>query len=262
MAERRCCLMQAEVEELRAALEQSERSRKLAEQELTDASERVGLLHSQNTSLLNSKKKLDADVSQLQGEVEDAIQEARNAEEKAKKAVTDAAMMAEQLKKEQDTSSHLERMKKNLEVSVKDLQHRLDEAENLALKGGKKQLQKLEARVRELEGEVESEQKRAADAIKGIRKYERRVKELAYQTEEDKKTVLRLQDLTDKLQLKVKAYKRQTEEAEEQASAHLAKLRKVQHELEEAQERADIAESQVNKLRTKSREFGKAAESE
>lgn len=44
---------------------------------------------------------------------------------------------------------------------------------------------------------------------------------------------------------------------EEQASTHLAKLRKVQHELEEAQERADIAESQVNKLRTKSREFGK-----
>ena len=56
--------------------------------------------------------------------------------------------MAEELKKEQDTSSHLERMKKNLEVTVKDLQHRLDEAENLAMKGGKKQLQKLESRVR------------------------------------------------------------------------------------------------------------------
>ncbi|XP_049418911.1 myosin heavy chain, fast skeletal muscle-like [Epinephelus fuscoguttatus] len=262
IVERRSSLLQAEVEELRAALEQSERSRKLAEQELADACERVGLLHSQNTSLLNSKKKLDADVSQLQSEVEDAVQEARNAEEKAKKAITDAAMMAEELKKEQDTSSHLERMKKNLEVSVKDLQHRLDEAENLALKGGKKQLQKLETRVRELEGEVEMEQKRAADTVKGIRKYERRVKELTYQTEEDKKTILRLQDLVDKLQLKVKAYKRQNEEAEEQANTHLAKLRKVQHELEEAQERADIAESQVNKMRTKSREFGKGAESE
>lgn len=56
-------------------------------------------------------------------------------------------MMAEELKKEQDTSSHLERMKKNLEGSVKDLQNRLDEAESLALRGGKKQLQKLEARV-------------------------------------------------------------------------------------------------------------------
>lgn len=93
-------------------------------------------------------------------------------EEKAKKAITDvsgpqglrpsirgtsltlllwllqAAMMAEELRKEQDTSAHLERMKRNLETTVKDLQHRLDEAENLAMKGGKKQLQKLEARVR------------------------------------------------------------------------------------------------------------------
>ncbi|CAB1315240.1 unnamed protein product [Coregonus sp. 'balchen'] len=208
MVERRNNLMLAEIEELRAALEQTERGRKVAEQELVDASERVGLLHSQNTSLINTKKKLEVDLTQIQGEMEDTVQEARNAEEKAKKAITDAAMMAEELKKEQDTSSHLERMKKNLEVTVKDLAHRLDEAENLAMKGGKKQLQKLESR-----------------------------------TEEDKKNVNRLQDLVDKLQLKVKAYKRQAEEA-------------VQHELEEAQERADIAESQVNKLRAKSREIG------
>ena len=44
---------------------------------------------------------------------------------------------------------------------------------------------------------------------------------------------------------------------EEQANTHMSRLRKVQHELEEAQERADIAESQVNKLRAKSRDTGK-----
>ncbi|XP_062409594.1 myosin heavy chain, fast skeletal muscle-like [Sardina pilchardus] len=260
MVERRNTLMMAEIEELRAALEQTERGRKVAEQELVDASERVGLLHSQNTSLINTKKKLEADLVQVQGEVDDIVQEARNAEDKAKKAITDAAMMAEELKKEQDTSSHLERMKKNLEVTVKDLQHRLDEAENLAMKGGKKQLQKLESRVRELECELEAEQRRGVDAVKGVRKYERRVKELTYQTEEDKKNGARLQDLVDKLQLKVKAYKRQAEEAEEQANTHLSKFRKVQHELEEAEERADIAESQVNKLRAKSRDSGKGKE--
>ncbi|KAG7495197.1 hypothetical protein JOB18_045817 [Solea senegalensis] len=262
MVERRNNLMLAEIEELRAALEQTERGRKVAEQELVDASERVGLLHSQNTNLINTKRKLEADLVQIQGEVEDAIQEARNAEEKAKKAITDAAMMAEELKKEQDTCAHLERMKKNLEVTVKDLQHRLDEAENLALKGGKKQLQKLEARVRELEAEVEAEQRRGAEAVKGIRKYERRVKELTYQTEEDKKNIARLQDLVDKLQLKMKAYKRQSEEAEEQANSHLCRCRKIQHELEEAQERADIAETQVNKLRAKSRDIGRGKEAE
>ncbi|XP_020821548.1 myosin-4 [Phascolarctos cinereus] len=254
MVERRANLLQAEIEELRATLEQTERSRKIAEQELLDASERVQLLHTQNTSLINTKKKLETDISQLQSEMEEVIQESQNAEEKAKKAITDAAMMAEELKKEQDTSAHLERMKKNLEQTVKDLQHRLDEAEQLALKGGRKQIQKLEARVRELEGEVESEQKRNAEAVKGLRKHERKVKELTYQTEEDRKNVLRLQDLVDKLQAKVKSYKRQAEEAEEQSNVNLSKFRKLQHELEEAEERADIAESQVNKLRVKSRE--------
>ncbi|XP_078242066.1 myosin-4 [Pogona vitticeps] len=262
MVERRANLMQAEIEELRAALEQTERGRKVAEQELLDASERVQLLHTQNTSLINTKKKLETDIAQIQGEMEETIQEARNAEEKAKKAITDAAMMAEELKKEQDTSAHLERMKKNLDQTVKDLQHRLDEAEQLALKGGKKQLQKLEQRVRELEAEVENEQKRSADAIKGVRKYERRVKELTYQSEEDRKNVLRLQDLVDKLQVKVKAYKRQSEEAEELSNTNLSKFRKIQHELEEAEERADIAESQVNKLRVKTREVRKTIISE
>uniref|UniRef100_A0A8C4TPF8 Myosin heavy chain, fast skeletal muscle n=1 Tax=Erpetoichthys calabaricus TaxID=27687 RepID=A0A8C4TPF8_ERPCA len=262
MVERRNNLMQAEIEELRAALEQTERGRKVAEQELIDASERVQLLHTQNTTLISTKKKLESDICQLQGEVDDTIQEARNAEEKAKKSITDAAMMAEELKKEQDTSAHLERMKKNLEQTVKDLQHRLDEAEQLAMKGGKKQLQKLESRVRELENELEAEQRRGVDAIKGVRKYERRVKELSYQSEEDKKNILRLQDLVDKLQLKVKAYKRQAEEAEEQANLHLSKFRKVQHELEESEERADIAESQVNKIRAKSREIGSKASAE
>ncbi|XP_061151535.1 myosin-7-like [Syngnathus typhle] len=213
-------LIQTELEELRAALEQTERSHKLAEQELLDVSERVQLLHSQNTSLINQKKKLEADTSQLLTEVEDALQECRNAEEKAK-AITDAAMMAEELKKEQDTSAHLERMKKNMEQTIKNLQHRLDEAEQIAMKGGKKQIQKLETR-----------------------------------TEEDRKNLACLQDLVDKLQMKVKAYKRATEEAEEQANVHLGKFRKLQHELDEAEERADIAESQVNKLRAKSRDAG------
>ncbi|VTJ66226.1 Hypothetical predicted protein [Marmota monax] len=256
IVERRNTLLQAELEELRAVVEQTERSRKLAEQELIETSERVQLLHSQNTSLINQKKKMESDLTQLQTEVEEAVQECRNAEEKAKKAITDAAMMAEELKKEQDTSAHLERMKKNMEQTIKDLQHRLDEAEQIALKGGKKQLQKLEARVRELENELEAEQKRNAESVKGMRKSERRIKELTYQTEEDKKNLLRLQDLVDKLQLKVKAYKRQAEEAEEQANTNLSKFRKVQHELDEAEERADIAESQVNKLRAKSRDIG------
>lgn len=45
----------------------------------------------QNTSLINQKKKLESDLSQMQSEVEEAIQECRNAEDKAKKAITDVS---------------------------------------------------------------------------------------------------------------------------------------------------------------------------
>lgn len=50
------------------------------------------VFHIQNTILINNKKKLEADFVQVQGEVEDAVQEARNAEEKAKKAITDVSV--------------------------------------------------------------------------------------------------------------------------------------------------------------------------
>jgi len=41
--------------------------------------------------LINTKKKLETDIAQIQSEMEDTIQEARNAEEKAKKAITDVS---------------------------------------------------------------------------------------------------------------------------------------------------------------------------
>merc|ERR1712010_414692 len=223
--ERRSNLLSGEIEELRNAVEQAERGRKLAETELNESNERSNLLHTQNTALINQKRKLETELQQAQGEVEESISECRNAEEKAKKSITDAAMMAEELKKEQDQSSHLERMKKNMETTVKDLQLRLDEAEQVALKGGRKQVQKLE----------------------------RKVKEVSYQGDEDKKNLSRIQDLVDKLQVKVKTYKRQAEESEETANANLSKYRKLQHELDEAEERADMAESSLNKLRAKAR---------
>lgn len=47
IVERRNNLLQAELDELRSLVEQTERGRKLAEQELMDVSERVQLLHSQ-----------------------------------------------------------------------------------------------------------------------------------------------------------------------------------------------------------------------
>ena len=93
----------------------------------------------------------------------------------AKTAITDAALMAEELKKEQDTNSHLERMKKTTELTAKALQSRLDEAEQVALKGGKKQIQKMENRIRETEAELDAEQRRHAETLKCKKIYKMKI---------------------------------------------------------------------------------------
>ncbi|XP_038318244.1 myosin-15 [Canis lupus familiaris] len=262
MAERHNSLLQSELEELRSLYKQTECGRRLAEEELLQATERINLFHTQNTSLLSQKKKLEVDVARMQKEAEEAVQRCQNAEEKAKKAATEAANVAEELKKEQDTSAHLERMRKNMEQTIKDLQKRLDEAEQTAVMGNRKQIQKLESRVRELEGELEDEARRAAEARSGARRLERCVRELSRQVEEDKTNLSRMQTLMDKLQLQVQSYKQQMEAAEAQANQYLSKYKKQQHELNEAKERAEIAESQVNKLKIKAKEFRKKAHEE
>lgn len=95
--------------------------------------------------------------------------------------MVDAARLADELRAEQDHAQTQEKLRKALETQIKELQVRLDEAEANALKGGKKAIQKLEQRVRELENELDGEQRRHADAQKNLRKSERRIKELSFQ---------------------------------------------------------------------------------
>merc|ERR1719268_98759 len=136
----------------------------------------------------------------------------------------------------------LERDRKLTEAQVKDMQAKVDEAEQNALKGGKKAMAKMESRIRELESEMDAESRRMNDAQKNLRRSERRIKELTYQQDEDRKNHERMQVLIDQLQGKIKSYKKQLEEAEEIAALNLAKFRQVQGNPSVAMERADISE--------------------
>ena len=113
--------------------------------------------------------------------------------EKAQKAMIYAARLADELRAEQEMAQSLDRDRKLLEAQVKDLQARLDDAEQNALKGGKKAMSKMDTRIRELESELDAENRRMSDAQKNLRKSERRIKELTYQQDEDRKNHERMQ---------------------------------------------------------------------
>merc|ERR1712079_926917 len=94
----------------------------------------------------------------------------------------------------------------------------VDEAEQNALKGGKKAMAKMETRIRELESEMDAENRRCTDAQKNLRKSERHIKE-----------------------------------AEEIAALNLAKYRQVQTNLAGSTERADLNEQALAKTRARGR---------
>ena len=71
----------------------------------------------------------------------------------------------------------------------------------------------VDRQVRDLEMDLDNEQRQHGDTSKNIRKQERRLKELTFQSEEDHKAQERMQEMIEKLQNKIKTYKRQVEEA-------------------------------------------------
>ena len=58
-------------------LEQADRARKMAEQELSDTNETLADLTVQNQSLSSSKRKLEQDLADLRHEADEALNEAR-----------------------------------------------------------------------------------------------------------------------------------------------------------------------------------------
>merc|ERR1719228_1451263 len=74
----------------------------------------------------------------LHADLEEMMCESRIAEEKAKKAMIDAARLADELRAEQENAQTCEKNRRSLEFQVKDMQTKLDEAEQLAVKGGRK----------------------------------------------------------------------------------------------------------------------------
>merc|ERR1712141_842329 len=252
-AERKANTTQNALEEARTLLEQSDRARRITEQELSDTNEQLSELTCQNQAIAGAKRKLESEMQTLHGDLDEMASECGLSEEKAKKAMVDAARLADELRQEQEVAQGFEKVRKLLECQVKDTQQRLDEAETNALKGGKKAMNKMETRIRELQSELDAENRRFADGQKNLRKSERHIKELTFATDEDRKNHERMQALIDTLQGKIKAYKKQIEEAEEIAALNLAKFRAAQANLAESGERADLNEQALAKTKAKGR---------
>merc|ERR1712228_1096746 len=241
LADRRGQALQAELEESRALLDSADRGKKQADMELVEARGSVNDMTTINSKAASDKRRMESAVHTLHAEIDDSLAQAKASEEKAKRAMVDAARLADELRAEQDHTTNQAKAKRALESQIAEVELRLGEANEVAAKGGRSAMAKLENRIRELEIELGSTQAKTGENFKSFQKAERHVKELQFQHDEDKKNQDRMSELAVKLQQKIKTYKAQIGEAEEIAALNLAKFRKAQQDLEENEERAKMA---------------------
>merc|ERR1712098_1018115 len=205
ISERKAAALSGEVEESRALIDSADRAKRQIEAEIADARAAVNEIQSINARDMTAKRSLEGNIHTLSAEIDAMLGAAKNAEEKSKKAMVDAARLADELRAEQDHATSLASAKNAMNNQFGDLEARL------------------------------------ADAFKAYQRSERKVKELQFSQSEDKKNQDRMSELATKLQQKIKVYKSQIEDAEEIAALNLAKFRKAQQELEETEERAKLA---------------------
>merc|ERR1712193_33575 len=111
--------------EARTLLEQSDRARRMTEQELSDTNEQLSDLTCTNQAIAGAKRKIESEMQTLHGDLDEMVNEAHISEEKSQKAMVDAARLADELRSEQELAQNYERDRKLLECQLKDMQSRL-----------------------------------------------------------------------------------------------------------------------------------------
>merc|ERR1712194_416312 len=127
---------------------------------------------------MTAKRSLEGSIHTLQAEIDAMLGAAKNAEEKSKKAMVDAARLADELRAEQDHATSLAAAKNSMGNQLGELEGRLADAENAALKGGKASMAKMEMKIRELEAQLASTQSRTGEAAKALQRGDPRLRSL------------------------------------------------------------------------------------
>lgn len=255
VAQRRLQSMTGELEEVRLNYENALRSKRNVELQYEESQTRINELVVVNSNIASAKAKIEQEISQIASDYDEVTRELRLSDERFQKVQVELKHTVEILHEEQERIVKIEAIKKSLEIEVKNLSVRLEEVETNAVVGSRRIISKLEARIRDMELELDEEKRRHAETIKILRKKERTVKEVMIQCEEDQKNVMILQENLEKATQRINIYKRQLNEQEGMSQQTVTRARRFQRELEAAEDRADQAESNLTMIRSKHRTF-------
>ncbi|KAM9112900.1 LOW QUALITY PROTEIN: myosin-10-like [Pangshura tecta] len=245
--------LEAELLQLQEELAAAERAKRQAQQERDDLADELANGVSGKSALLDEKRHLEARIGQLEEELDEEQSNAELLNDRYRKLSLQVETLTTELGAERSFSQKAENARQQMERQNKELRAKLGELDSSVKAKYKLTIATLEAKVAQLEEQLEQESRERILSGKLVRRAEKRLKEVVLQVEEERRSADQFKDQVEKGHIRLKQLKRQLEEAEEEASRANSSRRRMQRELDEVTESAESMNREVTTLRNRLR---------
>ncbi|NWR60968.1 MYH9 protein, partial [Bucorvus abyssinicus] len=245
--------MEAEMIQLQEELAAAERAKRQAQQERDELADEIANNSGKGALAMEEKRRLEARIAQLEEELEEEQGNTEIINDRLKKANLQIDQMNADLNAERCNAQKNENARQQMERQNKELKLKLQEMESAVKSKYKASITALEAKIAQLEEQLDMETKERQAASKQVRRAEKKLKDILLQVDDERRNAEQFKDQADKANMRLKQLKRQLEEAEEEAQRANASRRKLQRELEDATETADAMNREVSSLKSKLR---------
>ncbi|XP_004594812.2 myosin-10 isoform X2 [Ochotona princeps] len=255
-SEKKLKSLEAEILQLQEELASSERARRHAEQERDELADEIANSASGKSALLDEKRRLEARIAQLEEELEEEQSNMELLNDRFRKTTLQVDTLNAELAAERSAAQKSDNARQQLERQNKELKAKLQELEGAVKAKFKATISALEAKIGQLEEQLEQEAKERAAANKLVRRTEKKLKEIFMQVEDERRHADQYKEQMEKANARMKQLKRQLEEAEEEATRANASRRKLQRELDDATEANEGLSREVSTLKNRLRRGG------
>ncbi|XP_040181515.1 myosin-10-like isoform X1 [Rana temporaria] len=249
--EKRLKSLETELLQLQEELAAAERAKRQAQQERDDLADELANGVSGKSSLLDEKRALEARIAQLEEELDEEQSNMELLNDRYRKYTLQVETITTELAAERSFSQKAENARQQMERQNKELKVKLNEMDSTVRSKYKIAIASLEAKIAQLEEQMEQESKERIMANKLVRRAEKRLKEVLVQVEEERRNADQFKEQLEKAHIRMKQLKRQLEECEEEASRANSNRRRLQRELEDVTESAESMNREVNTLRSR-----------
>uniref|UniRef100_A0A4W5RDZ0 Myosin-9 n=1 Tax=Hucho hucho TaxID=62062 RepID=A0A4W5RDZ0_9TELE len=251
--EKKVKAMEADTILLQEELASAERVKKQAQTERDELQDELNSHNAKNSLTVDEKRRLESRIAKLEEELEEEQLNTEMVNDRLRRTTLQTDQLTTELTAEHSTAQRLEGTRAQLDRQNKELKLKLQELEETVKSRYKASIAALEAKMLQLEEQLDLESKERQQSSRLVRRTEKKLKEVLLQVEDERRNTEQHKAEADKANNRTRQLKRQLEEAEEEVTRANANRRKLQRELDDATESQDAVTREVSTLKSKLR---------